>query len=162
MNATEGESGGASVRYSIRAGNTQRFTIDDENGIIMTRAALDREEQDRYVLTVQAMDMAALPLSSFAQVCIEITMLPARRYYYYYYYYVQVLVQVEDINDNTPTFDFTTSETNLLESSPAGTRLSDVFLATDRDIGRNSDIVYTLPSSSPFMVNSSTGTYIHT
>lgn len=69
MNATESETRGG-VRYSLAAGETQQFQIDELTGIITTNASLDRETQDNYVLTVQARDMpvAALPLSSFVQV----------------------------------------------------------------------------------------------
>ena len=68
MNATESETGGSSVRYSLAAGELQQFRIDEVTGIIRTNASLDREVQDSYVLTVQARDMAASPLSSFVQV----------------------------------------------------------------------------------------------
>lgn len=45
--------------------------MDEITGIISTNAVLDREQQDSYVLTVQAMDMAVLPLTGFAQVCMN-------------------------------------------------------------------------------------------
>ena len=67
MNATERESGGSTVRYSLVAG-TSHFEIDAITGIITSSIPLDREDRRSYVLTVQARDSAAMPLSSFAQV----------------------------------------------------------------------------------------------
>ena len=66
MNATEQDA--TSIEYSIVTGNTQRFTVDPTTGVVTTSAMLDREEQDRYILTLQARDMGAISLSSFAQV----------------------------------------------------------------------------------------------
>lgn len=68
VNAVEDVGENTAIRYSLEAGNIERFRIDENSGVITTNASLDREEQDRYVLTVQATDMAAQPLSSFVQV----------------------------------------------------------------------------------------------
>jgi hypothetical protein len=67
VNATEGDSG--SVAYSLVAGNLNKFAIDPLTGLVSTLQSLDREDQDRYVLTVQARDTpGSNALSSFAQV----------------------------------------------------------------------------------------------
>ena len=68
VNATEQE-GSGSVVYSLEAGATQPFAINNVTGVISTTATLDREMQNNYVLTVEARDMATFPLSSFVQVC---------------------------------------------------------------------------------------------
>ena len=67
MNATEGD--GGSIIYSIVAGDTDRFEIDSVTGLITTLQPLDREDINRYILTVQARDTPGTnALSSFAQV----------------------------------------------------------------------------------------------
>ena len=67
VNATEGD--GGSVTYSLVAGDASRFEVDSVTGLITTLQPLDREDQNRYILTVQASDMPGpSALSSFAQV----------------------------------------------------------------------------------------------
>ena len=67
VNATEGDSG--SVSYSLVAGDINKFAIDPVTGLVSTLQQLDREDQNRYVLTVQARDTpGSNALSSFAQV----------------------------------------------------------------------------------------------
>ena len=67
VNATEGD--GGSVMYSLVAGDASRFEVDSVTGLITTLQPLDREDQNRYILTVQASDMPGpSALSSFAQV----------------------------------------------------------------------------------------------
>lgn len=67
MNATEGD--GGSIAYSLVAGNLNKFAIDPLTGLVSTLQPLDREDQNRYVLTVQVRDTPGTnALSSFAQV----------------------------------------------------------------------------------------------
>ena len=67
VNATEGDSG--SVAYSLVAGDLNKFAIDPVTGLVSTLQPLDREDQNHYVLTVQARDTPGTnALSSFAQV----------------------------------------------------------------------------------------------
>ena len=61
---------------------SEQFYIHPENGTIFTKVALDREEQERYQVSVVATDNAAAPRSS--------NML--------------VTVIVQDVNDNGPVF----------------------------------------------------------
>lgn len=67
MNATDPRDSGL-VEYSIVAGALGRFAIDPVSGLISTTSMLDREEQDSYVLTVQARDAGTVPRSSIVQV----------------------------------------------------------------------------------------------
>lgn len=48
---------------------------------------------------------------------------------------------------------------NLPESSANGTRLPEVFLATDRDNGTNSEILYSVSPEDSFRVDQETGRY---
>ena len=67
VTATENEGGASSVTYSLN-GMPGPFSINNISGVISTTAALDREQQASYVLTVEATDNAPNPLSSFVQV----------------------------------------------------------------------------------------------
>ena len=67
VNATEGD--GGSVAYELVAGDFNKFAVDPVTGLVTTRQSLDREDQNRYILTVQARDTPGTnALSSFAQV----------------------------------------------------------------------------------------------
>ena len=66
VNATEGDAG--AILYRIAAGGANRFQIDELNGLIQTSDMLDREDVNRYILTVEARDMGDAPLTSFVQV----------------------------------------------------------------------------------------------
>ena len=63
--------------------NSNHFTIDAINGSIYTKVALDREQQQRYELSVVAIDSAAAARSSR----------------------LIVTVIVQDVNDNGPVFE---------------------------------------------------------
>ncbi len=67
MNATESD--GSGVQYSILSGDTMnRFTVNIDTGVVTTQAMLDREVQDRYILTILAQDIGPVRLSAFTQV----------------------------------------------------------------------------------------------
>lgn len=69
-----------------------------------------------------------------------------------------MVIQVTDINDNNPDFGIASpQQVNLPESSPVGTRLPEVFLAADRDIGPNAEISYSVIPNDIFEVNSQSG-----
>ena len=52
----------AELRYHIVAGDEdEQFNIDEERGVITVAKSLDRETQERYDLTVQAVDQAVDP-----------------------------------------------------------------------------------------------------
>ena len=69
----------SNLKYALVS---ELFYIHPENGTIFTKVALDREEQERYQVSVVATDNAAAPRSS--------NML--------------VTVIVQDVNDNGPVF----------------------------------------------------------
>lgn len=101
--------------------------------------------------------MAAVPLSSFVQVCVHLLRLRTWCSDVCTMYVLQVVVDVLDDNDNAPSFNLSSAEVNLLESSEFGTRLPQTFLATDNDIGSNAEIRYSLSPGSPFRVDPISG-----
>ncbi len=67
VNATELD--GSGLQYTIIFGDfSNRFRVNIGTGVVTTREVLDREEQDRYILTIQARDMGPVLLSAFTQV----------------------------------------------------------------------------------------------
>ena len=71
MEATEGDAGSlGTIEYRIIEGDPNgRFAIGTSSGTITTTAALDREEQEIYVLRIEAKDQGSPPQSGFTQVC---------------------------------------------------------------------------------------------
>ena len=68
-----------------------------------------------------------------------------------------VVVKILDINDNTPAFSEESYKTSIPHSTSSGTSILSV-LATDKDSGSNSEILYSLSSSTlGFHVDSVTG-----
>ena len=70
------------VSYKITSGDSKKFTIDSNTGVITTSEKLDREEAASYNLVIAARDHGTPSLSST----------------------VSVSVKVLDENDNTPKF----------------------------------------------------------
>ena len=64
---------------------------------------------------------------------------------------------MQDINDNAPVFDDPFYAVTLAENTPIGTPLVTVS-ATDRDIERNGEVLYTINVDNPLVeVNSTSG-----
>ena len=144
--ASDADSGqNAEVAYSFVQSSTQNyFSINSNTGEITTASTLDRESlvqenlflppSSQLTFQVQATDMGNPPL--FSQ--------------------MDVTVQLNDINDNRPTFVNSDRQATIEESASVGTTVVTVS-ATDADIGNNARVSYTLSGSAFFVVNSTTG-----
>ncbi|KAH0945016.1 hypothetical protein HN011_005490 [Eciton burchellii] len=110
------------VLYSVSDGNAEgRFGIFPD-GQLYVRNALDREKRDYYALEVTASDQGSPARSSV----------------------VPVVVHVIDENDNAPRFGNGSFAFQLRENEPPDTFVGKL-LATDRDVGRNADLTFSLP-----------------
>ncbi|NWU18599.1 PCD23 protein, partial [Cephalopterus ornatus] len=132
----EGRSG--EVTYHIISGNENKtFVLDKITGLLTTAQLLDREIQERYSLTVMALDDGSPALSA-----------------------TQVLtIIVLDVNDEIPVFMKQLYETAVCENQDPGEFVIKVE-AVDRDAGLNSLLWYKiLPGIGyeKFKLNSSTG-----
>ena len=133
---------GSVISYSILTvtpGNPSTFTIDAISGVINTTAIFDREQTDRYSLTVEARDNGEPQLSTT----------------------IEVTVIILDENDNTPLFSPAPPvySVNVTESSEVGTLVLELE-ASDRDAGSNAILTFTILSGNDrgdFSINSSTG-----
>lgn len=112
------------ILYRVTDGNAEgRFGIFPD-GQLYVKNTLDREERDYYALEVTASDQGSPSRSSV----------------------VPVVVHVIDENDNAPEFTNSSFSFHLRENEPPDTFVGKL-LATDRDVGRNADLMFTIPTS---------------
>ncbi len=103
-------------------GSVNFFNIHPKTGEITTSIVLDREETSVYNLIVSANDLVDAEMSSTAT----------------------VLVNIQDTNDNAPTFEYPSSDNNTIQMSNLahlGYEVTHVR-AIDRDISRNGNLTY--------------------
>ncbi|XP_061576557.1 protocadherin Fat 4 [Cololabis saira] len=123
----------AVIRYYILdQSEDMLFDIDSTTGYVTVKRPVDREAHDHYVLRVTAND-SAWSIST------------------------DVTIVISDVNDNTPVFTSLIYTATLPETTD-----KDVFvlqvLATDADVGKNSEVFYIIdPSNEEFWVNASSG-----
>ncbi|NXI58521.1 PCD23 protein, partial [Chloroceryle aenea] len=137
----EGRNG--QVTYHILSGNENKaFQLDKITGLLTTARLLDREIQERYSLTVMALDDGSPALST-----------------------MQVLtVNVLDVNDEAPVFLQQLYEATVCENQDPGEFVVKVE-AVDRDAGLNSLLRYEiLPGTGyeKFKMNSESGVLLTT
>ncbi|XP_037925112.1 cadherin-related tumor suppressor [Hermetia illucens] len=124
------------VRYFLKEDETHLFRINASSGEIFLQRALDREVQAEYMLTLVAMDTGSPPLNGFGT----------------------VRVVVQDVNDHSPEFSRQSYFTSIQENLPANTKVIQP-VATDKDIGLNAKIRYSLLGEKVdrFHINQDTG-----
>lgn len=129
-----------SVTYSLQANVNQKypnvFALDTMTGQLTTNSKMDRETIAQYEIQVVARDQGIPPQSSTAT----------------------VLLNIEDINDNSPEFYPIRYFVPVSENTPMDKSILRVT-ATDPDFGNNALITYTLEGGGDglFTVDSLTG-----
>lgn len=106
-------------------------------GTIFTAGPLDREFNYHYWLTVVAVDLGSVPLSSVAEIYIEVT----------------------DINDNPPQMSSPILYSSVVENSPPNTSILQVE-ATDPDFSSQGKLTFQIISGNHqgfFVINPVTG-----
>ncbi|XP_061189251.1 protocadherin beta-9-like [Saccostrea echinata] len=126
----------ALVRYQLSTDSHNMFAINPETGVITANTRFDRETNLFYKFTVIALDRGTPPKSSTAS----------------------VVLNISDINDNPPVFEVPEFQFFVLENSDANTNIGSVS-ATDKDEGKNGDVVFKLSPTSnvPFIVQTDGG-----
>lgn len=109
------------MKYTLENDGDGSFAIDPATGVIRTAKALDRESTARYTLTAVAIDRGSPPLSST----------------------VSVSIKIEDVNDSPPVFPKDINELFILENSPIGSTVGEVY-ASDADEGANAIVEYSI------------------
>ncbi|XP_064159770.1 protocadherin Fat 3a isoform X4 [Anguilla rostrata] len=137
VKAYDGDTGfNGQILYVISDGNKDScFNIDLESGLITVFLPMDREKADRYLLNITLYDLGQPQKSNWRL----------------------LTVYVEDANDNTPQFLQDSYNTVIPENTAIGTEVIQVE-ATDKDLGPNGEIYYTiLTSTTQFGINSTNG-----
>jgi len=112
--------------YVIKTGDSDGyFRVDMFTGVLKIMSPLDRELRDQYDLTIIVSDLGSPSLS--ANISVSITVL--------------------DENDNPPVFDKQTYEATISESINVNSTVTQVS-ASDKDLGRNAELTYTIVSNS--------------
>ncbi|KAF3692560.1 Protocadherin Fat 3 FAT tumor suppressor -like protein 3 Precursor [Channa argus] len=138
VNTYDGDTGfNGQILYSISDGNIDScFTIDMEDGLISVFLPMDREKRDRYLLNLTIYDLGVPQKSAWRL----------------------LTVYIEDANDNAPQFLQEGGYRIVIpENTAIGTDVIQVE-ATDKDLGPNGEIVYSvLTSTTQFGINSTNG-----
>ncbi|XP_043223379.1 protein dachsous-like [Amphibalanus amphitrite] len=136
LTATDADTGNnARLTYRLVEPPGRLFGIFPNSGWLYLKGELDRETTDLYRLTVEVTDNGTPSRSARAR----------------------ALVRVLDVNDHSPEFSQTTYEFAVTENMPAGTPVGSLA-ATDRDLGANASLRYTLnPTNGSFQVDPRTG-----
>ncbi len=121
IDATDEDSGyNSDLMYTIASGDQGHFKINRDTGLLTTRASLDRETIDKYVMVVEVADQGLPALTATATATVTIV----------------------DVNDNAPSFTQTFTF-YLSENVDNDTEVGRVF-ATDDDEGANAVLQYTI------------------
>ncbi|KAM3616889.1 uncharacterized protein V6R79_025517 [Siganus canaliculatus] len=138
VDAYDGDTGfNGQILYSIADGNSDScFNIDMETGLISVYLSMDREKRDHYLLNITIYDLGLPPKFSWQM----------------------LTVNIQDANDNAPRFLQEKGYRVVIpENTAIGTDIIQVD-ATDKDLGPNGEIVYSiLTSTTQFGINSTNG-----
>ncbi|PKK21808.1 FAT atypical cadherin 2 [Columba livia] len=126
------------VQYFFREGTgLSVFSIEKDTGTIRTTGPLDREGTSHYWLTVLALDLGTIPLSSVTEIYIEVT----------------------DTNDNPPQMSRPVFYTSVMENSPPNTSVLQLD-ALDPDSSSEGKLTFHILTGNPqglFTINLITG-----
>jgi len=110
---------------NFRLNRINNFLLDVVELRLELLRVLDREERDRYEMTIESFDIDRLDL--FSTLVIDVSVL--------------------DANDNRPQFEHVTYSVSVLETTPVGSVVARVS-AIDRDAGLNGRVRYKMTSRS--------------
>ncbi|MEE6478687.1 hypothetical protein FKM82_011953, partial [Ascaphus truei] len=110
------------------------FSIDPNNGEILTKANVDFEMTKSYEIFVQAQDVGGLAS------------------------HAKVVIQIIDANDNAPEVTITSISTPISEDSPPGTVVA-LINVHDKDSGENGEVICQINDALSFKLLSSSGSY---
>ncbi|XP_077589729.1 protocadherin-10 isoform X1 [Stigmatopora nigra] len=134
----EGSNGEVTYAFSGHAPLRVRelFSVDPYTGEIRVKGVVDYEKAKVHELYVQARDRGPSAVAVHGK----------------------VLVDVLDVNDNSPEVILTSVSTPVQEDAPAGTVIA-VISVTDRDAGDNGKVDCQIPGDVPFRLHSSFTNY---
>ncbi|CAM5133588.1 unnamed protein product, partial [Eretmochelys imbricata] len=112
------------------------FSLDISTGEIRVKGNMDFETQNTYEIQVEAIDKGHAPLVGHSK----------------------VLVEVLDVNDNTPELAVTSLSLPVPEDAPPGTVVA-LISVSDRDSGDNGKVTCSIPPDLPFQLVSTFKNY---
>uniref|UniRef100_A0A4W5NEP3 Cadherin domain-containing protein n=1 Tax=Hucho hucho TaxID=62062 RepID=A0A4W5NEP3_9TELE len=141
LNATDVDSGvnGEIVFYLIHHGDQKAldvFQINPATGEITVKEVIDHEENVAFELHVQAKDRSSSPRTT----------------------HCKVLVEVIDVNDNSPEISITSMMSAVREDAKSGTAVG-LITVSDKDRGVNGKVHCQIVGSVPFKLQSSYNNY---
>ncbi|XP_048076938.2 protocadherin alpha-13 [Ursus arctos] len=141
LNATDPDDGtNGDIIYSFRRPVSPAvlyaFIINPNNGEIRTRGKLDFEEKKLYEISVEAIDKGNIPMAG----------------------HCTILVEILDINDNTPEITITSLSLPVREDAQVGTVIA-LISVSDRDSGANGRVTCSLIPHVPFKLVSTFKNY---
>lgn len=129
------------LRYELVSGNKRnRFTLStkDNFGILSVAQPLDFQQENKYILTVNAVDEGG----RFGT--------------------CMVIIDIKDANNHAPRFEKTPYFSDVFEDTPVGSTVLMVY-ASDKDFGENAAIKYRLKSPNRyFSIDSTSGAIVIT
>ncbi|XP_048388868.1 protocadherin-20 [Stegostoma tigrinum] len=136
LRATDADSGEmGNITYLLGPGVPPIFAVDQFSGSLSVSTSLDREEQDRYRLTIRAVDGGTPSLESTAT----------------------VLLTIQDVNDNSPRFINKDFNFFVPEDYPSFSEIG-VIGVIDPDAGTNGWVALSiLNGSEHFMIDTGKG-----
>uniref|UniRef100_A0AAZ3P7F7 Cadherin domain-containing protein n=1 Tax=Oncorhynchus tshawytscha TaxID=74940 RepID=A0AAZ3P7F7_ONCTS len=110
------------------------FVIDQNSGIISVSGQIDFEKDKKYEVRVEAKDQGGLTDSS------------------------KVVIEVIDVNDNSPVINVMSFSSPVSEDAPPGTTIA-IINVKDADSERNGQITCSIDTNLPFKIKSSLTNY---
>ncbi|XP_070539254.1 protocadherin Fat 4-like [Ptychodera flava] len=143
-NVTLSESDDVEYTYRIFEADNVRFAVNETSGVVRTTQTLDREETGDYWFSVFVLDNNCLTSTENSKAVVYIEL------------------RVEDVNDNAPEFLETSYSTEIPEDATSA-KTVDIkphIRATDKDIGTNAEIAFSLSGQGheQFTIDPETGT----
>ncbi|XP_031698028.1 protocadherin alpha-6-like, partial [Anarrhichthys ocellatus] len=136
--ADEGPNG--EISYSLSSKDQDHvleiFQIDEHTGILTVKGKIDFEEHPAFEIRVQASDNGSPPMAAQCK----------------------VLIEVVDLNDNTPEISVTSLINRVKEDAKIGTAVALVSVL-DRDGGKNAAVHCDIHNDSPFRLETNYKNY---
>ncbi|KAM3613136.1 uncharacterized protein V6R79_021134 [Siganus canaliculatus] len=141
LNATDADDGtNSEIIYSFRNKDRDHildlFNIDPDTGIISVKGKIDYEEKKAFEIRAEARDKGQPPMSAHSK----------------------VLVEIIDVNDNTPEITVTSLLNTVNEDAAVGTAIALVSVL-DRDSGKNGDVKCEILNKVPFKLDTNYKNY---
>uniref|UniRef100_A0A3Q3VU95 Cadherin domain-containing protein n=1 Tax=Mola mola TaxID=94237 RepID=A0A3Q3VU95_MOLML len=142
ITATDADDGpNGEISYSLSSKDQDRvlemFQIDKQTGLLTVKGKIDFEEHPAFEIRVQASDKGYPPMASQCK----------------------VLIEVVDLNDNTPEISVTSLTKSVREDdAEIGTAIALVSVL-DKDEGKNGEVRCTIDEKSPFKLEANYKNY---